>query len=1849
MSIWGTLAFYAKQGFAGLRVAVSGAHIAEHNVQYEKAGAVVGQQDFGQSTAENNSLNWAAISLLTLLGMLAAAPAQAAVDVLISNLSDTPDPAPRGGDVIYTIVVANNGNDPASNVTVTVPLPATTTYQDASIVGGTCPAAGSVAPGGTVVCSLSANLAGGGSSTMTLRLRTTAATASTINIAATTATSSVESNSGNNTATQNTTINNGADLELSSVVGSPDPVTGGGNISWSMGGQNLGPDAANTPRVTLTLPASLSFVAAGSGGAGFSCSASGQLVTCTRSTPLALNESFSGLNIVTRVHDVSSGTATIAPQLSSAVADPFSSNNVRSASVQVNAGADLTISQAAPSPSPANPGNPVTFTVLPSNQGPSSATNGVTVTYNLPAGFVYNSSASSSGSWACAPSGQVVTCQHPTTFAAGASDQIQIVATAPAVTQLETYNNISAVIAHNPGNPADPNPGNNSASVNLNVMPAGAGLTVAKSRSPNPVAAGQDVVNTITVANQGSSAAPANSISVVDTIQLADETFVSYSGTGWVCTPAGSGGGNTLDAGANAATCRYTAALPAGQTAPALRIITRVASGHASGVAVNNANISCVSPGSGQPVPDCWYPAGQSVNANVSVSQTANSINLAMAKTARTANNDATLDASETVMTYTLTVSNIGAVDAQNIVVRDPIPGHRSDTPDVAAATTYATASSATFSCAMDNAALVCTQTGGVLAVGQNVTFTVPVERNLTGGSFTNTASVSSTTQGDTDTSNNSASVPVVIVPITDVEMVSKIVTPATAQAGTNVTYVLSFRNNGPSPAQNVQVRDQFVLAATDPGFTVISVNAANWTSGAPTCSGLEAGRSYGPGSNPLLNCQGGNLASGEQRTITIVLRPNWKSGQASGTSWSINNTARIDTSTAENADTTNGANNSKSAVLLVEAADIDLLVNNIDNVDPLGYDPSNNGDNPQNDVIYTINLVNNGPSQATGVRFTYRITPPNGKTLRFLGDSASMGPPAGSICNNIGSEVTGPASLLVTCTYTGAQASMENAEVRNRYLSVRLKSEPAVGGDVYNSVAEVFANENDRNLGNNTEGEATTVRSDISPNNLSLSGRVFVDVNDNGQIDSGEVGISGVTVTLSGTTATGGDVCLVAQCVVQTGADGRYSFTGLPPSNGSGYTIVETQPAGYTNGKNQVGSQGAQGGNPPRTVLPAGSDTFVVVLNNSGTDYNFGELAAAIGSASISGHVWLDGDHDRVYNSSSPAAEDRPQADWLVELWRNGSLVTSMTTAANGAYSFTNLPPGSGYQVKFIHPTTGTLYGHARPNEQGLGYDNGQVHPISNPTGASNLDGSLSGITLNNGDNILGHSLPLDPAGVVYDAVTRQPVSGAVVRISGPAGFTPALHLVGGQDRHTTAGDGGYQFLLNQNAPAGVYTLSIDSYPANYLPQPSAMLPVCQATLQVTATPDPAMVQQNATAPAVGAGPVDASTCASSSADGSFANNSTGLAAAATRHYFSFNLQPGVSANLVNNHIPLDPMLGGIITVTKVTPLVNVVRGDLVPYTITASSSVAINNIDVTDRLPPGFKYRSGSASINGVRIEPEVNGRDLSWKNQSFTAGERKTYKLILVVGTGVGEGEYINQAWAQNALVNTLVSNIGSAPVKVTPDPTFDCSDIIGKVFDDKNANGYQDQGEPGIANVRVVTARGLLVTTDAEGRFHVTCADIPQMDRGSNFVMKLDERTLPSGYRVTTENPRDVRVTRGKMVKLNFGATVHRVVRVDINDAAFLPAALELQPQWQQAFEDMLHKLEGRPSVLRIAYAANANDKAQPSLTKKRLDNLAKLARKRWREMHEKPNQQQEQAAFPLIVETAVEAVEGETQP
>jgi uncharacterized repeat protein (TIGR01451 family) len=279
-----------------------------------------------------------------------------------------------------------------------------------------------------------------------------------------------------------------------------------------------------------------------------------------------------------------------------------------------------------------------------------------------------------------------------------------------------------------------------------------------------------------------------------------------------------------------------------------------------------------------------------------------------------------------------------------------------------------------------------------------------------------------------------------------------------------------------------------------------------------------------------------------------------------------------------------------------------------------------------------------------------------------------------------------------------------------------------------------------------------------------------------------------------------------------------------------------------------------------------------------------------------------------------------------------------------------------------------------------------------------------------------------------------------------------------------------------------------------------------------------------------------------------------------------------------------------GALVLTKTSPLVNVSAGQSVPYTITARNpkNTPIVNGTVTDLMPAGFHFRAGSGSIDGKRLDPTVSGRELTWTHLSFAAGQIKTFTLVLTVGAGGGGGDFVNQAMAYNSLTHALISNVASATVRIVGDPTFDCPDLIGKVFDDANANGVPDPGEKGIAGVRLVTAQGLLVTTDSQGRYHIACPVIPNADMGSNFVVKVDERTLPSGYRLTTDNPETVRLTAGKVSKLDFGASIGRVVRIEVNDAAY--DGNTLRPQVAERLASLVGALDAEPSIVRLAYAA-----------------------------------------------------------
>jgi large repetitive protein len=288
-----------------------------------------------------------------------------------------------------------------------------------------------------------------------------------------------------------------------------------------------------------------------------------------------------------------------------------------------------------------------------------------------------------------------------------------------------------------------------------------------------------------------------------------------------------------------------------------------------------------------------------------------------------------------------------------------------------------------------------------------------------------------------------------------------------------------------------------------------------------------------------------------------------------------------------------------------------------------------------------------------------------------------------------------------------------------------------------------------------------------------------------------------------------------------------------------------------------------------------------------------------------------------------------------------------------------------------------------------------------------------------------------------------------------------------------------------------------------------------------------------------------------------------------------------------------------------------NIRRGERVPYVIELNR-VPLATMRVVDLMPAGFNYVGGSARVNGVAVTPGVKGRQLVFNNLVRPADQRIKIEIILAASGSLSSGTVVNVAQLINPATGVVLAT-ARAPVNIAPEHVFDCSDIIGKVFDDKNRNAYQDEGEPGLPAVRVATVKGLLVTTDPFGRFHVPCGEIPDKDIGSNFIMKVDPRTLPTGYRLTTENPRTIRVTRGKVSELNFGATIGRVVKLDLNGKVFKPGSSSLSDKYTSGIEKLLGILDEEPSILRVQYYLGSDSE---ELAQQRVSAVVDLLEKRW---------------------------------
>lgn len=443
------------------------------------------------------------------------------------------------------------------------------------------------------------------------------------------------------------------------------------------------------------------------------------------------------------------------------------------------------------------------------------------------------------------------------------------------------------------------------------------------------------------------------------------------------------------------------------------------------------------------------------------------------------------------------------------------------------------------------------------------------------------------------------------------------------------------------------------------------------------------------------------------------------------------------------------------------------------------------------------------------------------------------------------------------------------------------------------------------------------------------------------------------------------------------------------------------------------------------------------------------------------------------------------------------------------------------------------------------------------------------------------------DPTGYFYCEDDGRLLPGGQISVTGPAGTQSG---VGSSNNIRIVQDGASgQFVFFVTRP-GTYTLNA-TYPALGVPSTTRL----------------------------SSGNIDATTLLPAnpaSLGGSEVGNTNVLSdftAAGNTFYTSFTFEPG-DPFIINNNLPLENCQGiPDILATKQTDRESAVFGESVNFTLSFTNNTTnmIANMNLVDLLPAGMLYTPNSAAVDGVPLEPTVNGLRLTWAGLAIAPTQTINVSLAARVVANGSYGELVNRAFMTDAAGNQL-SNTATAVVRIEPEHVFDCSDIIGKVYDDRNQNGYQDQGEPGLPGVRLATVRGHLITTDEYGRYHVPCAELPK-DFGSNFTLKLDTRTLPTGYRVTTENPRVIRVTAGKFAKLNFGAALSNVVDIDLTARAFNAdgtpvAALD------KGINRLVASIQATPSVLRLSYILRDEE---PKVARARLRLVEDMIREKWR--------------------------------
>jgi uncharacterized repeat protein (TIGR01451 family) len=472
-------------------------------------------------------------------------------------------------------------------------------------------------------------------------------------------------------------------------------------------------------------------------------------------------------------------------------------------------------------------GSNVTYTVVVTNNGPSTAT-GASVSDILPAELTGATwSCVASGGSTCAPSGSG-NLSDSVTLAPLGTATYTITATL-SIAASGTLSNTASVAATSA---PDPIPGNNSAT-DIDTIVVSTDLAITKTDGVTTIDAGAVVTYTIVVTNNG----PAG----VTGAPVTDAFPASLTGVTWACIATA---GSTCGAPSGSGDIATTADLLSGGSA------TFTASGTlpagATGTLTNTASVAA---------PAGWLDPNTTDNSATDTDTIVVSADLAITKT-----DGVTTVNPGTAVNYVIVVTNNGSADISGAPVSDTFPAELTGVNWTCSATSGSTCGAGSGS---GNIATTVN-----LLVGGSATFTVTgmLSADAT-GMLTNTASVAAPAGGtDPNTANNSATDTDTIVVSADLS-IAKTDGVTTINAGTALSYSIVVTNNGPAAVSAAPVTDTFPATIGGVSWTCSATSGS--ICGAPSGSGTIAATVNLLSGGSATFATTGTLSAGATGTLT--------------------------------------------------------------------------------------------------------------------------------------------------------------------------------------------------------------------------------------------------------------------------------------------------------------------------------------------------------------------------------------------------------------------------------------------------------------------------------------------------------------------------------------------------------------------------------------------------------------------------------------------------------------------------------------------------------------------------------------------------------------------------------------------------------------------------------------------------------------------------------------------------------------------------------------------------------------------------------------------------------------------